>query len=116
MGRREHEAAFRRFHEENPHVYERLKRLAFKLKVRGVDRWGMKALYEILRYEEAVATNSPAALYRLNNNFTALYARMLMEQEPDLEGFFELRQRDGSSTERWPTPARGSRSPARETS
>ena len=110
------EEAFRRFHRENPHVYERLKRLAFKLKVRGVDRWGMKALYEILRYEEAVATNSPAALYRLNNNFTALYARMLMEREPDLEGFFEVRERVGASTDESPTPARSSRTLARETS
>lgn len=116
MGRREREEAFWRFHEENPHVYERLKRLAFKLKVRGVDRWGMKALYEILRYEEAVATNSPAALYRLNNNFTALYARLLMEREPDLEGFFELRGRGGASIDGSPTRAQGSRSLARETS
>jgi len=84
---------FQRFHRENPHVYERLKRLAFKLKVRGVDRYGIKALWEVLRYEEAVQTTADATSYRLNNNFTASYARLLMDQEEDLEGFFELRER-----------------------
>jgi hypothetical protein len=88
-----HAEAFQRFHAENPHVYERLKRLAFRLKVRGVERYGMKALWEVLRYEEAVATTAPAGSYRLNNNFTARYARLLMELEPDLHGFFELRER-----------------------
>ena len=86
-----HRAAFERFHSENPQVYEHLKRLAFKLKVRGVQRWGCKALYEVLRYELAVATRSPVGTFRLNNNFTAHYARLLMELEPDLTGFFETR-------------------------
>ncbi len=88
-----HLLAFEEFHRDNPHVYERLKRLAFRLKVRGVQRWGIKALYEVLRFEEALATSASAGTYRLNNNFTALYARKLMEAEPDLEGFFELRER-----------------------
>lgn len=91
MGDRD--VSFQRFHAENPHVYERLKRLAFKLKVRGVERYGMKALWEVLRYEEALETNAPASSFRLNNNYTASYARLLMAQEEDLEGFFELRER-----------------------
>ena len=88
-----HEAAFRAFHDANPHVYERLKRLAFKLKARGVERYGIKALYEVLRYEEHVATTAPVGEYALNNNLTAYYARELMAREPDLEGFFEVRER-----------------------
>ena len=31
--------------------------------------------------------------YRLNNDFTALYARRLIELEPRLEGVIELRKR-----------------------
>lgn len=93
MMKGEIEVAFRRFHAENPHVYERLKRLAFKLKVRGVERYGIKALWEVLRYEESVQTTAAASSYRLNNNFTSMYARLLIAQEEDLEGFFELRER-----------------------
>lgn len=59
----------------------------------GVERYGIKALWEVLRYEESVQTTAAASSYRLNNNFTSMYARLLMAQEEDLEGFFELRER-----------------------
>jgi hypothetical protein len=86
--------AFERFHAENPMVYDQLERLAFKLKVRGVERWGIKALWEVLRYELAIATNSQVGEFKLNNNLTAHYARLLMERNPeDLAGFFETRER-----------------------
>lgn len=88
------DAEFHRFHAENPHVYSALERLAFKLKNRGVQRWGVKALWEVLRYELALNTNEPVGTFRLNNNFTAYYARLLMERNPeDLAGFFETRER-----------------------
>ena len=88
------QADFQRFHAENPHVYSHLERLAFKLRNRGVQRWGVKALWEVLRYELALNTAEPVSTYRLNNNFTAYYARLLMERNPeDLAGFFETRER-----------------------
>lgn len=93
-GQLPHHEEFLEFHQKNPMVYDQLERLAFKLKVRGVDRWGMKALWEVLRYELAIATNFQASDYKLNNNYTASYARLLMERnEIDLEGFFEIRER-----------------------
>jgi len=92
------DAEFRRFHAENPHVYTALERLAFRLRNRGVQRWGVKALWEVLRYELALNTNEPVGTFRLNNNFTAYYARLLMERNPeDLGGFFETRERHQSS-------------------
>jgi len=91
-----HYAAFQRFHSENPHVYVALERLAFKLRNRGVTRWGIKALWEVCRYELALNTNAPVSTFKLNNNYTACYARLLMERNPeDLAGFFELRDRYG---------------------
>ena len=88
------EADFQRFHAENPHVYTALERLAFKLRNRGVERWGVKALWEVLRSELALNTSEPVGTFRLNNNFTAYYARLLMERNPeDLGGFFETRER-----------------------
>jgi hypothetical protein len=89
-----HHEDFLRFHQQNPMVYDQLERLAFKLKVRGVERWGIKALWEVLRYELAIATNSQMGDFKLNNNLTASYARLLMERNPeDLAGFFETRER-----------------------
>lgn len=89
-----HQEEFERFHRENPHVYEHLERLAFRLRNRGVERWGIKSLWETLRYEMAINTNEPIGAYKLNNNLTASYARALMERNPDdLAGFFEIRER-----------------------
>lgn len=92
-----HREAFQRFHAENPAVYAQLERLAFRLKNKGVQRWGIKALWEVLRYELAIATNADVSDYKLNNNHTAYYARLLMERNPeDLADFFETRDRHRS--------------------
>ena len=83
---------FAQFHRANPHVYQGLCRLALKVKRAGHQHYGIKALFEVLRYEYALTTISDDGL-KLNNNYTALYARMLMKQEPELDGFFNLRER-----------------------
>jgi hypothetical protein len=90
-----HEREFAQFHMANPHIYEQLERYALQLRRGGVSRWGIKALWEVLRYELAVATNSSARSFRLNNNFTSHYARLLMNNCPELSGFFETRQHRG---------------------
>ena len=82
---------FRSFHELNPHVYESLVGMAMRLRRNGRLKWGLKGLFEVLRWSQAIATQGDE--YRLNNNYTALYARLIMEQEPALEGFFDVRER-----------------------
>jgi len=86
------EAAFREFHELNPHVYRNLKVLAHKVILAGRHKIGMKFLFERLRWEYAIATQHEEGSYRLNNNFTAYYARMLMDQEDELFNLFDLRE------------------------
>jgi hypothetical protein len=83
---------FKQFHFQNPHVYQGLRTLALQLKRAGRNYYGIKALFEVLRYEHALKTISDDYL-KLNNNYTALYARKLMEEEQELDGFFRLRKR-----------------------
>ena len=83
-----------RFIAENPHVWKKFYMLACKLKAKGVDRWSCKNLFEILRWDHAITSNSPADSFVLNNSYTSRFARRLME-EPDFEGFFEVRQLRG---------------------
>ncbi len=85
---------FERFLEANPHVWQKFRLLAVKIKSRGYDRWGAKSLWEVLRWEMALETNSNASSPKLNNNHVSRFARRLME-EPDFAGFFELRQLRG---------------------
>ena len=90
-----HEEEFQAFHAENPHVYQALEERALQLRRSGITRWGIKALWEVVRYELALRTSSSARSFRLNNNYTSHYARLLMYNRPELDGFFETRERRG---------------------
>lgn len=86
------EERFNAFHAANPQVYIRLRDLALMLRARGIQRYGIAALYEVLRFDHALRTVG-ADPFKLNNDYRALYARLLMERELGLEGFFEIRER-----------------------
>jgi hypothetical protein len=72
---------FDQFHAKNPHVYPLLTGLAREWKdaTQG-KKLGIRCLYERLRWEIAVTTDSDD--FKLNDHY----------QEPDLRGLFELRR------------------------
>jgi hypothetical protein len=87
------EARFREFHANNPQVYAELLKLARRARGRGVERLGIKMLWERLRWELQVETYHPGDdTFRLNNNWHAFYARLLMGENPELRGLFETRE------------------------
>lgn len=85
------DARFREFHQHNPKVYQQLVQLAREAKQSGRHRIGIKMLWEVarwnlsrdLRYDET---------FKLPNDYHSRYARLMMDQEPDLRGIFETRQ------------------------
>jgi hypothetical protein len=85
------QVAFLKFHRENPHVYRMLVKFARQVKDSGRRRYGIKSLFERLRWHYDFEVKSETD-FKLNNNFTSRFARLLMEQEPDLEGVFETRK------------------------
>lgn len=85
------EKAFWLFHQQNPQVYEVLCTLARQwMQMKGKNKLGIKMLFERARWEIAMTTKSDT--FKLNNNHTAFYARLIMQNEPDLAGVFALRQ------------------------
>jgi hypothetical protein len=84
------EAAFVKFHTQHPEVYYELVRLARKAKARGHDRIGIGMLYEVLRWNYLV--DHIDATPKMNNNYRAYYARLIMDREPDLAGIFNTRE------------------------
>lgn len=80
---------FEDFHRDNPHVYAELRRLALELVDAGATRVGMKMLFEVLRWSQMRTTGED---FKLNNDLTAPYARLLMDREPRLAGVFETRR------------------------
>jgi hydrogenase maturation factor len=85
------EKAFIEFDTQNPEVYKQLVRLARQWRAAGKAKLGIKTLFEKLRWEWHVAGLTESDGYKLNNNFTALYARKIMKNEVDLDGLFEIR-------------------------
>lgn len=90
---------FERFHRENPHVYEMLVKLARRWRRNQPDRrCGIAMLFEAARWYMGVrGEGEPIAL---NNNYRAFYARLMMEQEPDLDGIFETRRQRSADSDK----------------
>jgi len=86
---------FEEFHRQNPHIYQAIVRIALDLKGRGFSKCGMKMIFERLRWLYAIQTKGED--FKLNNNYTAYYARVVMAAEPQLQGFFQTRVRDGDT-------------------
>jgi len=84
---------FRVYHEKNPEVYSQLRTLALKMRGTGRHKYGIAGLFEVLRWHRALETSDED--FKLNNSYRAFYARLLMTQEPGLEGFFSVRKSVG---------------------
>lgn len=83
------DTAFAAYHAENPRVYDVLRRFALQAKRLGRKRLSINMLFERVRwYTDVEGMNDT---FKVNNNWRAYYARLLMKQEPDLAGFFETR-------------------------
>jgi len=89
----DHEATigerFTAFHEANLHVADALESLAATWLAHH-SRVGVKALFERLRWEAGIQTN--ATDYRLNNNFTSHYARLLIDRNPTWADAINVRE------------------------
>jgi hypothetical protein len=81
---------FADFHAANPQVYATLLRFALEAKRAGRTRMSINLLAERLRWHSTVEVNGDE--FRVNNNLRPYFARLLMEQEPELSGFFETRK------------------------
>ena len=86
------ELEFKQFHADHPEVYMQLVKLARSWQANGSAKLGIATLFEVLRWNSHINTAKDGG-YKLNNNYRALYARLIMKQEPDLTGLFELRER-----------------------
>jgi len=81
-----------RFHREHPDVWQRLEQLLEEWKREtGGRRCGMKMMWETLRFRTGLG--DPSAAYRLSNNYTALYSRLVAIRRPDLAEMLEYRER-----------------------
>lgn len=79
---------FKQYHQSNPQIYEGFKKIAFQLIKRGYKRLSSKFICEIIRYETMISGNDK---FKINNSYTADYARLFEKDHPEYEGYFSKR-------------------------
>jgi len=80
---------FIKYHADNPAIFEHFKRFALQLRGRGFRHFGAKAIMERIRWEVALQTGRDG--FKINNNYTSRYARLLERKLPMFRGFFRKR-------------------------
>lgn len=81
---------FARFHRSNTHIWELFCRFAEEAHRTGRTHYSAKAVFERIRWHVEVETQGEDL--KLNNNYTAHYARMFHLHRPDMDGFFRVRR------------------------
>lgn len=95
---------FWQFHREHPSVYRYLRSFANEARVRWNGPIGIALLFERVRWYVRFETPAEKARrhetgdFKLNNDFRALYARLLMHRDPNLRDAFFVRLRRGEKT------------------
>lgn len=77
--------------DDGQRVYEEVVDRAFALWNGGWDHFGIKAIWEAIRFDWSVKVGPSDDGFKVNNNYTAFMARRVMADHPSLEGFFETR-------------------------
>lgn len=81
---------FARFHENNPMVYLALRDRALALVRQGHKRIGIGMLVEVLRW--SAMTTRGDDIYKIDNSYRSRFARMLIDNEPELVDAIETRK------------------------
>jgi hypothetical protein len=87
------EQEFLDFHGKNPCVYELFDNFTRLLLDRGYEHHSADAVLHRIRWATTVETTE--ADFKINNNYSAYYARLWMKNNPAHEGFFRCRELRG---------------------
>lgn len=81
---------FEQFHDANPWIYTALESLTAGWLAKGHARVGVKQMFEVIRWQYGLATSGDRG-FRMNNDFTSRYARLLVEAHPEWAAAIETR-------------------------
>jgi hypothetical protein len=82
---------FDQYDGENPAIWRAFESQTLWLIGQGFDHYGAKAIFEQIRFQRILRMGKQGH-FKLNNNFTACYARKFMRHYPQFNGFFETRK------------------------
>ena len=80
---------WQKFHKDNPHVYQLIKRFTKQAIDSGFQHYGMQTVIERVRWHTMIETEGDQL--KINNNHGPYYARLWMQEHPEYNGFFHTR-------------------------
>lgn len=80
---------FKNWISENPDVYDEFKRNALQMRSIGRKKYSASNIVGKIRWDRDIRTTGD--VFKINNDFSPLLARLLIYHEPSFDGFFELR-------------------------
>lgn len=80
---------FIEFHLTNQAVFEKFKTLASLMRGRGRPKYSAWVIVNKIRWDYDI--DGPGGLFKINNDFIALYSRLLIASDNSFSDFFELR-------------------------
>lgn len=90
------EVAFQKYDKENPEIYEMFQRFTYQAIQSRRSHIGAKLIMERIRWQTTVVANGRKT-FKINNNYSAYYARKFEFDHPQHEGLFEKRRMKGDS-------------------
>ncbi len=84
------ECEFKKFHAENPHIWEMFVKYTKDLTDAGLQHYSARGVMHRVRWEAGIKSSSDP--FKINNDFTPYYARLFMREFPKHDGFFKTRE------------------------
>ena len=84
--------AWQKFHSNNPWVLPLLIKLSLELKRAGATQWSMRGLFHQVRRDLQLKIKGDQSSFKLNNNYSPYYSRLIMRLKPELKDFFVVRE------------------------
>lgn len=83
-------AKFLKYHKDNPELYELFKKFAFEAKDKGRERFSIWMIANRIRWYTQIETTGKE--FKVSNDYLACYARQLIYDFPEFEGFFRTKE------------------------
>lgn len=81
---------FQQYHNEHPEIWEQFKKTTFEAIRKGFKNYSSKSIFEVIRWHKGGDIKSDG--FKINNSYTADYARLFANTFPKHKDFFRTRK------------------------
>jgi hypothetical protein len=83
---------FQEYHEKNPEVYNHLVRITREAHNKGKKSLSIWLVANVVRWYVNMDTDDPNSDFKISNDYLSRYSRLIMKNNPDLDGIFKTKK------------------------